>query len=311
MQFVKGPDFPTGGLIYTGPEFNSIYTQGKGSFVVRGKAEISEDKSGKHTIIITEIPYQVQKSTLLERFAKLVELKLIDNVKDIRDESDKDGMRVVVELKPTAFPKKVLNALYKYTDLQKSFHLNMLALVDGIHPQVLGLTEMLGLFIKHRLEVITKRSEYDLARAKERAHILEGLHICLSKIDAVIKVIKQSKDREQAQANLMKNFKLSELQARAVLEMRLQQLAQLEQEKIEVELEEKRKLIKELETLLKSPKKLRELVKKEALEAGQKYEEILRAYYPKSRLVQREKICRQLMLMAIVRSSQELQKPHR
>ncbi|MGB2762552.1 MAG: DNA gyrase subunit A [Minisyncoccales bacterium] len=266
FEFIKGPDFPTGGIIYNRKEIITAYSQGNGPIVIRGKTEISEDKKGRNRILITEIPYQVQKSSLVEQFAKLVQEKKITGVKDIRDESDREGMRIVIELQRDAFPQKILNRLYKFSDLQKTFHLNMLALVDGIQPKVLSLVEVLNYFIIHRKEVVTRRAKYDLRKAKERAHILEGLHKCLSKIDAVIKTIKASANREDALKNLMKKFKLTEIQANAILETKLSALAKLERKKIEEELAEKGKLIKELESILKSPQKIKELIKKELRE---------------------------------------------
>ncbi|MDD5144664.1 MAG: DNA gyrase subunit A [Candidatus Pacebacteria bacterium] len=267
FKFIQGPDFPTGGIIYNQKEIIQAYSQGKGPIVTRGKAEIQEqEKSGKLRIIISEIPFQVQKSTLIEQFANLVQEKKIDGIKDIRDESDKDGMRIVIELSKDAYPQKVLNRLYKFTDLQRTFHLNMLALVDGIQPRVLNLAEMLSYFISHRVEVITRRIQYDLMKAKERAHILEGLHKCLANIDEVIRIIKKSESREDAQKNLMKRFGLTEIQANAILETKLAALAKLEREKIENELKELQEKIKELTAILKSPQKIRGVVKKELVE---------------------------------------------
>jgi len=265
-EFIKGPDFPTRGAIYGKKDIIAAYSQGKGPIVVRGKAEIVEAKSEKTQIIITEIPYQVLKSSLVEQLAKLVQEKKIERVKDIRDESDKDGMRIVLDLQRDAFPKKVLNRLWKFTDLQKTFHLNMLALVDGIHPEVLSLVDILNYFIEHREQVVTRRTKYDLERAKERAHILEGLHKCLDKIDAVIKTIRASQDREDAKKNLMKHFKLTEIQANAILETKLSALAKLERKKIEDELKQMKALIEEYSSILKSPKKIKEVVKKEIKE---------------------------------------------
>ncbi|MFH1451099.1 MAG: DNA topoisomerase (ATP-hydrolyzing), partial [bacterium] len=237
FQFVKGPDFPTGGIIYDQKSIIETYSQGKGAIVVRGKAEIIEDEKKNRTqIIISEIPFQVQKSSLVEQFANLVQDKKIDGVKDIRDESDRDGMRIVLDLSRDAYPNKILNRLYKFSDLQRSFHLNMLALVDGIQPRVLALNDLLSYFIAHRKEVIIRRTKFDLNKAKERVHILEGLMKCLLNIDAVIKIIRASKDREEAKLGLMKKFKLSEIQANAILEIRLHQLARMEREKVEEEL---------------------------------------------------------------------------
>ena len=272
FQFIKGPDFPTAGAIYSKKDIIFAYSQGKGPIVVRGKADIVEkEEKGRTQIIITEIPFQTQKSSLIEQFVKLVQDKRIQGIKDIRDESDKEGMRIVIELQKDAYPKKVLNRLYKFTDLQKTFHLNMLALVDGIQPRVLSLLDILNYFIVHRKEVVVRRTKYNLERTKERAHILEGLHKCLSKIDAVIKTIKTSKDREDAKKNLMKEFKLTEIQANAILETKLSALAKLERKKIEDELEEMKARIKEYMTILKSPQKIKEVVKKELKEVKEKF----------------------------------------
>tara|TARA_Y100000310_G_scaffold78439_1_gene75083 strand:- start:500 stop:3001 length:2502 start_codon:yes stop_codon:yes gene_type:complete len=262
LQFVKGPDFPTGGIIFNRQEIITAYSQGKGPIVVRGRAEIAEDQK-KPQIIITEIPYQVNKSTLVEQFAKLVQDKKIDGIRDIRDESDKDGLRIVFDLQRDAYPQKILNRLYKFSDFQKTFHLNMLALVGGIQPKVLSLTEILQEFLEHKKRVVQRRTAHDLARAKEREHILQGLHKCLANIDKVIKLIRGAEDREDAKAKLMKQFALSELQANAILEMRLAQLAKLERAKIEDELKAIQAAIKELSAILASPKKIQGVMKKE------------------------------------------------
>jgi DNA gyrase subunit A len=271
MQYVKGPDFPTGGIIYDKKEILAAYATGKGGIVLRGKAEVEEQKSGGFQIIISEIPYQVNKADLVEKIADLVKDKKLDGIKALRDESDKDGVRIVIELKKDSYPKKILNSLYKHTALQTTFHLNMLALVDGLQPKVLTLKMILEEYIKHREEVIKRRTQFDLNKAKERAHILEGLMIALKNIDAVIKTIKASKDKEVAKVNLMKKFKLSERQAVAILEMRLQSLANLEQLKIEQELKDKQKLIKELEAILKSVAKICTIVKDELQVLADKY----------------------------------------
>ncbi len=262
-QWIKGPDFPTGGILYGQKDIISAYSTGRGGMVTRGKVEIIEDKKGLTKIIIKEIPYQVQKSSLIKHMAELVQAKKLDGVKDIRDESDRDGMRIVIDVSRGAFPKKILNRLYKFSDLQKTFHLNMLALVDGIQPRILSLSEVLAYFIAHRKEVIIRRTKYDLKRAQERAHILEGLQKCLSKIDAVIKTIKASKNREDALKNLMKKFKLTQIQANAILETKLSALARLERQKIEEELKQKKAEIKELTGILKSPAQIKGVVKKE------------------------------------------------
>jgi len=270
FQFVKGPDFPTGGEIYGKEDIITAYSQGKGSVVVRGKAEIEEEK-GKSRIVITEIPYRVRKAKLVEDFAKLVQNKKLDGVKDIRDESDREGMRIVLDLKGGAYPKKILNRLYSFSSLQETFHINMLALVDGIQPRVMSLAEILRYYLEHRKDVITRRTKFDLERAKERAHILEGLHKALSHIDEVIKTIKKSESKDDAERNLIKKFEFTKIQAGAILEMKLQKLAKLEREEIEKELKEKQKLIKELTAILKSKKKIEGVVKKELLEAKEMF----------------------------------------
>ncbi len=270
MQFVKGPDFPTGGVIYNQKDILQAYATGKGGIVMRGLADIEETKSG-FQIIISEIPYQVNKATLVEKIADLVKEKKIDGIRNLRDESDKDGIRVVIELKKEAYPKKVLNALYKHTQLQDTFHVNMLALVDGIQPKILTLKMILEEYIKHRKEVVRRRTQFDLNKAKDRAHILEGLMIALKNIDDVIATIKASKDKEAAKISLIKKFKLSERQAIAILEMRLQSLANLEQKKIEDELKEKTRIIKELENILSSTENILKVVKEEVSALGEKF----------------------------------------
>ncbi len=269
--FIKGPDFPTGGIIYDIKEIKQAYATGKGPVVTRAKTEIMERKGG-FNIIITEIPYLVNKASLLEKIANLVREKKIDGIKDLRDESTKDGVRVVIELKRDAFPKKVLNRLYQLTQLQDTFHVNMVALVDnGLQPRLVNLKTMLEEYVKHREEVVRRRTQFDLDRAKERAHILEGLRIAILKIDKIIATIKKSKDKDEARKNLMKKFKLTERQAVAILEMKLQQLANLERLKVEQEYKEKQKLIKQLELILKSKKKRMNIVKTEVEEIKEKY----------------------------------------
>ena len=271
MQFVKGPDFPTGGVIYDEKEIRAAYASGKGAILNRGKAEIEDGPRNSSQIVISAIPYQVNKSEMIEKMAALVQEKVIEGIRDIRDESDRDGLRVVVELKQDAHPQKILNNLYKHTDLERTFHLNMLALVDGIQPVVLPLKNVLEEFIKHREIVITRRTKFDLARARERIHILEGLKIALDHIDAVITTIRKSADRGEAHANLMKKFGLSDLQASAILDMRLATLAGLERQKIEDELKEKQGLARALDALLKDTHKIREVVKKELSDIKDKY----------------------------------------
>jgi len=265
FQFIKGPDFPTGGQIFDRQGIIQTYSQGKGPILVRGKAEIIETKEGRVQIVIEEIPFQVQKSVLLEQFANLVSEKKIEGIKNIRDESDKEGMRIVVELSREANPQRVLNQLYKFTDLQKTFHLNLLALVEGIQPRVLNLVELLSYFLLHKKEVVFRRVKYDLEKAKERVHILEGLEKCLGNIDEVIRIIKGSSDRNDAQKRLMKRFRLTTIQADAILETKLGTLAKLERKKIEDELKETQLKIKELSAILKSPEKIKEVIKKELI----------------------------------------------
>jgi DNA gyrase subunit A len=272
FQFVKGPDFPTGGLIFNPKEILMAYSQGKGPILMRGRAEILESEKGAKTqIVITEIPFQVQKITLIEQLANLVAQKRIGGIKDIRDESDKEGLRIVIDLNREAYPKKVLNFLYKFTELQRTFHLNLLALIDGLQPKVLSLAEMLGYFIEHRKEVVFRRTKYELKRAKERAHILEGLHKCLANIDAVIRLIKNSASREEAEKNLMRRFKLTKIQANAILETKLSALARLERKKIEDELKLMEARIKELTVILKSPEKIKGVIKREIQEIKQSF----------------------------------------
>lgn len=270
-DIIKGPDFPTGGIIYDVAAIKNAYATGRGGVVVRGKTEIEETKTGAFRIVISEIPYRVNKATMLERMADLVRDKKLEGIKDIRDESDKDGVRVVVDLKKDALANKILNQLFSYTQLQDTYHFNMTSLVDGLEPHVLNLKTMLEEFIKHRQIIIRRRTEYDLRKAKERAHILEGLKIALDHIDEIINTIRKSPTKEEAHANLMKKFKLSELQATAILEIRLQTLAGLERKKIEDELAEKRKLIAKLEDLLAHPKKILGIVKDETIEMRDKY----------------------------------------
>ncbi len=272
FQFVQGPDFPTGGEIFNKEQIITAYSQGKGSIKVRGRAEIIEDeKSGFAQIIITEIPYGVRKSKMVEEFAKLVKDGKLEGVKDIRDESDRDGLRVAVDLKRNAYPEKILNRLYNYSSLQTKFHLNMIALVDGIQPRVLNLVEILEYYVDHRIEVVTRRIKYDLKRAKDRAHILEGLFKALVDIDKIIETIKASENKEEAKDNLMKEYGLTDIQATAILMMRLQRLAKLERVEVENELEEKRKIIKELTEILESESRIKEEVKKELLEMKEKF----------------------------------------
>ena len=270
-KHIKGPDFPTGGIIYNKKDIAAAYATGRGGIVMRAKTDIEEMKSGQHRIVVTEVPYQVNKANLIEKIARLVQEKKLDGIRDLRDESNKDGVRVVVELKKDAYPKKVLNRLFKMTELQTTFHVNMIALVDGIQPRLLNVKTVLEEYLKHREEVVRRRTEFDLEKAKDRAHILEGLKKALDKIDAIIKTIRASKDKEQARGNLMSKFKFTERQAVAILEMKLQQLANLESKKIEDELAEKLALIKTLEAILNSRKNVLAVIKEEILEIKEKF----------------------------------------
>ncbi len=271
LEFIQGPDFPTGGSIFDAQEISQVYFTGKGRIVARAKADIVETKKEHFQIIVSEMVYQVNKSVLIEKIADLVKTKKIEGIKDIRDESSKEGVRIVIDLKNDAYPNKILNRLYQLTDLQKPFHANMLAIVDGIQPKVLNLKMMLEYYLKHRQEVVRRRTQFELDKAKERAHILEGLSKALDHIDEVIKTIKQSKTKEIAHQQLMKKFKLSDRQTTAILEMKLQTLAGLERQKIKDELEEKLKLIAKLEAILKNPKKILQIIKDELLEIKNKY----------------------------------------
>ncbi|MDD3032502.1 MAG: DNA gyrase subunit A [Candidatus Pacebacteria bacterium] len=271
FKFIKGPDFPTRGIIFDEQAIQSAYLQGKGSFVARGKVDIIEKEKGGAQIIISEIPYQVDKSILITTFANLVQTKRVEGIKDIIDESDKDGLRIVIDLHRGVIPKKVLNFLYKFSDLQKTYHLNMIALVNGIEPRVLSLKEVLDEYLKHRIEVLLRRTTFNLAKAKERAHILEGLIIALDRIDEVIDTIRSSKTKEEARDNLVKKFKLSIPQADAILEIKLHQLAKLEKKNTEDELKELLKTIKGYELILSSEEKQREVLKEELLEIKKEY----------------------------------------
>lgn len=273
VKIVKGPDFPTGGIIYGQESIKQAYGTGRGGIVVRGVAEIIEDKKGNFQIVITQIPYAVNKATMVEKIAELVHDKRITGIADLRDESSKrgGGIRIVIDLKKDAYPKKILNQLYKMTPLQNTFHVNMLALVDGLQPRVMSLETMLREFLKHRQNVVRRRTEFELRKAKERAHVLEGLKIALDHIDEVIKTIRASQTTEQAQTNLIKQFKLTEIQAKAILAMQLRTLAGLERQKIEDELADLVKLIKELEAILSSESEILRVIKEEIAEMKAKY----------------------------------------
>lgn len=272
MQFVKGPDFPTGGMIYNTKDIQQAYATGRGGVVMRGEAEITESERSGYQIIISSIPYQVNKSELIIKMADLVREKKVEGIRDIRDESDREEkVRIAIDLKTGTNPQNVLNNLYKYTDLEKTFHFNMIALVDGIQPQVLRLKDILQYFISHREIVIKRRTQFDLNKALDRAHILEGLKKALDHIDAIIKIIRASDDRDDAQKQLMAKFKFSDRQANAILEMKLQSLAGLERQRVEDELKEKEKLIKELRALLADNKKLLKVVQDELMAIREKY----------------------------------------
>ena len=271
MQHIKGPDFPTGGIIVGREGIESAYGTGKGRVVVRGMAHIEEGaKGGRYNIVITEIPYQVNKTTLIERIADLARTGKIDQISDMRDESDRRGMSIVIELKRGAQPKKVLNQLYKYTTLQTTFGVQMLALVDG-EPRTLPLKRSLQIFIEHRQTVIVRRTNYDLAKARARQHILDGLLIALNNLDAVIKTIRESEDADVAKSNLVKRFKLTEIQAQAILDMQLRRLAALERWKIEDEHKQVTQTIADLEDLLAHPKKILGLIQDDMRDLIEKY----------------------------------------
>jgi len=270
MTYVKGPDFPTGGLILGRDGIKNAYATGKGRVVMRAVTRIEEMSHGRHRIVVTELPYQVNKATLVERIAELVRDGRITGISDLRDESGRQGMSVVIELKRGVQPRTVLNQLLKYTPLQSTFNVNMLALVDG-EPRLLSLKRALQIYIEHRRDVITRRTRHELDNARHRAHILEGLHIALANLDAVIATIRQSESAEQALDNLMRKFKLTEIQAQAILDMQLRRLAALEHQKIEDEYAEVIKTIAYLENLLANPCKVLHLIKEDLMELKEKY----------------------------------------
>lgn len=263
LEHVKGPDFPTGGVVYGRESIRLAFATGKGGVVVRGVAEVSESPTSKSQIIIKEIPYTVNKASLIEKIADLVKDKKLGGISDIRDESARGSLRVVIDLKKEAYPKKLLNQLYKLTPLQLTFHYNMLALIDGVQPRILGLQDIIQEYIKHRRAVIRRRTEFELKKAKARAHILEGLKTALDHIDEIIATIRASQTTEEAQENLIKKFKFSEIQAKAILAMQLRALAGLERKKIEDELAELVKLIVNLEAILADEKKVLKIIKDE------------------------------------------------
>lgn len=273
LEKIQGPDFPTGGQIYGHEDIKTAYATGRGKILLRGTCEIVEKKGGGSQILVSEIPYQVNKSELILKIAELVKLKKLEGISDIRDESDrKEGVRIVIDLKSSSYPKKILNRLYELTPLQTYFHYNLLALTeDGIVPKILTLKGVLKEYIEHRKIIVRRRSEFNLKVARARAHILEGLLKALSQIDKIIETIKKSQDRDTAFKNLIKKFKLTEIQSNAILEMRLAVLAALERKKLETEYQEKLELIKKLENILQSPQKILEIIKKELGELKEKY----------------------------------------
>jgi len=271
LEYVNGPDFPTGGVVYGKESIRTAYATGRGGVVVRGVAEIIDGAKGRSQIIITEIPYAVNKESLVIKIADLVNEKKITGIRDIRDESARGVVRIVIDLKKDAYPKKLLNQLYKLTPLQLTFHYNMLALVDGIQPRILGLQDIIQEHIKHRQSVVRRRTEFELRKAKDRAHVLEGLKIALDHIDEVIKTIRASQTTDEAQANLMKQFKLSEIQAKAILAMQLRTLTGLQRQEIENELAELIKLIAELESILADEQKILAIIVDELKELKKQF----------------------------------------
>jgi len=271
VRHIAGPDFPTGGIIYGRDGIHECYETGRGRIIVRARAQVEEkESSGRSQIVVTEIPYMVNKARLLELIAQLVREKKLEGISDLRDESDRDGMRMVIELKRDAVPLVVLNNLYKHTPMQTTFGAIMLALVDGV-PKVMNLKELLQRFVDHRHTVITRRTQYDLTKAEDREHILEGLKICVDNIDAVIKIIRASKTTEEAGQKLRERFKLSEKQAAAILDMRLAKLTGLEREKLEEELQEVLALIKELKSILASRPRRFAILKKELADLAEQF----------------------------------------
>lgn len=283
MGCIQGPDFPTAGAIYDVSEIRNAYATGRGKIIMRGKAEIEEMGNGKSMIAITELPYQVNKANLVAKIADLVKDKKLDGISDLRDESDRRGIRVVVELKRDAQPNKVLNNLFKHTELQSSFPVNVVALVDGT-PRTLTLKEILEEYLKHRHDVIFRRSQFELKQARAREHILEGLKIAVDHIDEVISIIKKSKDAEEAKVKLMARFKLSDLQTTAILDMQLRKLAALERQKIEDELSMIRETIAYLEDLLAHPEKILKVIKEELAKLKEKYGDNRKTRVYKSRV---------------------------
>ncbi|HVC36175.1 MAG TPA: DNA gyrase subunit A [Candidatus Dormibacteraeota bacterium] len=271
LQFVKGPDFPTGGVIYGKDSIRNAYATGRGGVVTRGVAEIVENNNSRHQIVITEIPYALNKESLVLKIADLVRDKKLAGISDLRDETARGNVRIVIDLKKDAYPKKLLNQLYKLTPLQTTFHFNMMALIDGIQPRVLGLQDILTEHIKHRRMVVRRRTEFELRKARERAHILEGLKIALDHIDEVIDTIRKSETTDEAQDNLEHRFKLTEIQAKAILAMQLRTLAGLERKKLEDELVDLLKIISQLEAILADEKKILKIIKDELAELKKQF----------------------------------------
>ncbi|MCX6804527.1 MAG: DNA gyrase subunit A [Patescibacteria group bacterium] len=270
-KIVKGPDFPTGGVIFDDGSIAQAYGTGRGSITMRAVAEIQEDKKGREKIIITEVPYQTNKASLVEKIADLVKDKRVVGISDLRDESAKEEVRIVIELKKDAYANKILNQLYKLTPMQTAFHVNMLALVEGIQPRILNLEMVLRHYLDHRRVVVRRRTEYELQRAKDRAHILEGLRIALDQIDKVISTIRESDTQDEARQNLISIFKLTEIQANAILSMQLRTLAGLERKRIEDEYNELQKLIKELQKILSDEANILKVIREELVEIKEKY----------------------------------------
>lgn len=283
LEYIKGPDFPTYGAIYDISEIRNVYATGRGRILIRGKAEIEDIGQGKSAIIITELPYQVNKALLVARIAELAKDKKIEGISDLRDESDRHGMRIVIELKRDGAPRKVLNNLFKHTNLQTIFPANIVALVDGT-PQTLNLKTILQEYLKHRYSVVKRRSEFELKQAKARLHILEGLKIAVDNIDAVIQTIRSSKDQEDAKQNLIKKFKLSELQATAILDMQLRRLAALERQKIEDEYQMVKETINYLEDLLSHPQKMLTVIKGELVKLKERFADARRTKVYKGKI---------------------------
>ena len=270
MKFVTAPDFPTGGIIYGHSGIQEAYLTGRGRIVVRSKAEIVTSNTGKDQIVVTEIPYMVNKAMMIEKTAALVNEKKIEGISDIRDESDRDGYRIVYDLKRDAIPNIVLNNLFKYTQLQSAFRVNNVALVKG-RPLTLNLKDLIKYFVEHRHEVVVRRTKFELAEAEKRAHILEGYLIALDNLDEVISLIRNSKDPETAKEGLMSRFSLSEIQSKAILDMRLQRLTGLERDKIQQEYNEVKQLIEKLKDILANESVRMDIIKDELLELKDRY----------------------------------------